>query len=42
LPVATHINDILHWVLIASACVFLFWIARSIYWLKLMRNIKAA
>ena len=42
LPVATHINDILHWVLIASACVFLFWIVRSIYWLRLMRSIKAA
>lgn len=42
LPVATHINDILRWVLIASACVFLFWIARSIYWLRLMRSIKAA
>ena len=41
LPVATHINDILHWVLIASVCVFLFWIARSIYWLKLLRNTKA-
>ena len=41
-PIAAHINEILHWVLIVSACVYLFWIARSIYWLRLMRNIKAA
>ncbi|RZA00653.1 MAG: hypothetical protein EOO68_11045 [Moraxellaceae bacterium] len=39
-PIATHINDILHWVLILSAGMFLYWAARSAYWLNLTRNLK--
>jgi hypothetical protein len=38
-PISTHINDILHWVLIVSACLFLYWALRSIYWLNLTRKI---
>jgi hypothetical protein len=39
-PIATHINDILHWVLAITAGVFLFWAGRSIYWLNLSRKLK--
>lgn len=39
-PIATHINDILHWVLIVTAGLFLYWVARSAYWLTLMKKIK--
>jgi len=41
-PIATHINDILHWVLMITAGVFLFWAGRSIYWLNLTRKLKEA
>jgi hypothetical protein len=39
-PIALHINSIMQGVLVFSACVFLFWAGRSIYWLNLMRKIK--
>lgn len=39
-PIATHINDILHWVLMITAAVFLYWVARSAYWLNLMKNAR--
>jgi len=40
--IATHLDDILHWVLIVVAGIFLYWAARSAYWLNLTKKLKDA
>lgn len=38
--VSQIINNSLHWVFVFSACLFLFWAARNIYWFSLLRKLK--